>query len=69
MNLFRSEEHITAWLGEREPGATLTVDQLADLSHAWWGSRLDPSWTPRTREDSQAILTSLGLTGPFWTLG
>lgn len=69
MNLFRSEEHIANWLGRRPPGATLTVQQLSELAHAWWRDRLDPSWTPRTREASQAILERLGLTGPFWSLG
>jgi hypothetical protein len=30
---------------------------------------LDPLAQPRTREQSQAILDRLGLTGPFWSLG
>jgi hypothetical protein len=69
MNLFRSEEHITAWLGGREPGMTTSVQTLNDLAQAWWGNRLDPSWSPRTKQASQAILDSLGLTGPLWHLG
>ena len=69
MNLFRSEEHIDAWLGDRVAGATITVVQLCDLAHRWWGDRLDPSWRPHTREQNQAILDDLGLTGPFWRLG
>ena len=68
MNLFRSEEHIARWLGGRKPGATLPVVKLSELAHAWWGDRLAPGWRPRTRDESQAILEGLGLTGPFWRL-
>ncbi len=69
MNLFRSEEHVTAWLGDRPAGATLPVTTLAALAGAWWGDRLDPGWRPHSREQNQAILDGLGLTGDFWTLG
>jgi hypothetical protein len=68
MNLFRSGEHIDNWLGGRTPGATITVSQLCDLAHAWWGDRLDPEWKPHTREQNQAILEDVGLTGEFWRL-
>jgi len=68
MNLFRSEEHIERWLGEREPGATIPVTKLSELAHAWWDDRLSPSWQPRTREQNQAILDRLELTGDFWHL-
>jgi hypothetical protein len=68
MNLFRSEEHIEAWLGGRNRGATISVDTLCDLSHAWWGDRLDPDWRPHTREQNQAILDDVGLTDEFWRL-
>lgn len=68
MNLFRSEEHIERWLGAREPGATITVSKLCQLAHAWWSDRLPPEWRPRTREQNQAVLDRLGLTGQFWQL-
>ena len=68
MNLFRSEEHIDRWLGSRAPGSTLPVTTLCELAHAWWGNRIDPNWRPRTREQNQAILNSLGLTDAFWNL-
>ena len=68
MNLFRSEEHVIRWLGERSPGATLPVATLCDLAHAWWSDRLDPDWHPHTRAQNQAVLDGLGLTGPFWQL-
>ena len=69
MLLFRSEDHLDRWLAGRTKGTTLPVSKLAELAEAWWGDRLDPKWQPRTREQNQAILTRLGLTGPFWDLG
>jgi len=68
MNLFRSEEHISRWLGARQPGATIPAQTLCDLARAWWDTRLSPDWRPRTREENQAILERLELTGSFWTL-
>jgi hypothetical protein len=68
MNLFRSEEHVTRWLGDRLPGVTLPVTTLAALALAWWGDRLAPDWRPHSREQNKAILDGLGLTGEFWTL-
>ena len=68
MNLFRSEEHVERWLGNRAPGATLPVSKLSELAHAWWRDRLAPDWRPHTRAQNQAILDALGLTGDFWRL-
>jgi hypothetical protein len=68
MNLFRSEEHIARWLGAREPGATIEAQTLCNLAHAWWDSRLRRDWRPRSREENQAILDRVGLSGPFWAL-
>ena len=68
MNLFRSEEHVDNWLGGRTPGATIMIRQLCELAHDWWGDRLDPEWQPHTREQNQAILEDVGLTGEFWRL-
>lgn len=68
MNLFRSEEHITHWLNGRAPGAPLPVTTLYELAYRCWSDRLDPTWRPHTREQNQAILESLDLSGPFWRL-
>ncbi len=68
MNLFRSEEHIERWLGGREPGVTITAGKMCELAHTWWDTRLAPDWRPRTRDENQAILTGVGLTGDFWAL-
>ena len=46
----------------------MTLEQLEELAARWYGDRLAPDWRPRTREESQAILGSVGLTGPFWAL-
>ena len=71
MLLFRSEEHVRNWLDANayEPGATIDAAKLSELAHAWWGNRLAPDWRPRARDESQAILDSLGLTGDYWRLG
>lgn len=66
MNLFRSEEHVARWLAGRAPGGTIPIAQLAELAFAWWGDRLAPDWRPHTREQNQAILDAVGLTGDFW---
>jgi hypothetical protein len=68
MNLFRSEEHAARWIGGRAPGATIPVTTLSMLGHAWWDDRLSPDWRPHTRQENQAILDGLGLTGEFWRL-
>jgi len=68
MNLFRSEEHIDRWLDGRPPGATTSVGTLSRLARRWWHDRLSRDWRPRTRDESQAILEGLGLTGAFWQL-
>ncbi|UOY03511.1 alkylmercury lyase family protein [Blastococcus sp. PRF04-17] len=68
MNLFRSEEHVRRWLGDRPAGATLPVTTLSALAHAWWGDRLASDWVPHARDSNQAILDRLGLVGEFWQL-
>jgi hypothetical protein len=70
MVFLRSEEHLERWLGANgwEPGASMPASQLNELARAWWWTRLDPGWRPRSREDSQAILERVGLTGDFWEL-
>jgi hypothetical protein len=68
MLVFRSEAHLQAWLEGRAPGETLSLERLSELASAWWGDRLAPDWRPHTREQNQAILENLGLTGEFWRL-
>ena len=61
MRLLRSEDGV-------EDGEVVTVDALWRLAREWYGDRLDPDWRPRGRDESQAILDAVGLTGPFWEL-
>lgn len=70
MLLFRSEEHVDRWCGQRgiERGGLLTPDQLWRLARAWYSDRLSPDWRRKTTEEGQAVLEGLGLTGPFWQL-
>jgi hypothetical protein len=70
MVFLRSEEHLEAWLAANgwEPGASMPAPQLNELARAWWWTRLDPGWRPRSREESEAILDRVGLTGDFWAL-
>jgi len=68
MSLFRSEEHLEGWLVGRPSGGTMSVTTLSALGHAWFADRLAADWSPRTREENQAILSDFGLTGEFWRL-
>lgn len=60
-------EHWTSARGLGTDGL-VPVAQLAALARRWYRGRLAPDWQPRTRDQSQALLTAVGLTGPFWTL-
>jgi Alkylmercury lyase len=71
MLLFRSEDHIDAWCRQwkLERGAELSLDQAWRLARAWYGpDRRDPSWRRKTVEETEALLSQLGLTSPFWRL-
>jgi hypothetical protein len=70
MELFRSEEHIEQWLASRDfgPGRTVGIDTVLRLARAWYADPRAPTWRPRSRDESQAVLASVGLTGDFWTL-
>jgi hypothetical protein len=70
MVFLRSEEHLGRWLDDSgyAPGVSLTASKLNELARAWWWSRLDPGWRPRSVHESQAILDELGLVGEFWAL-
>ena len=70
INFFRSEEHVGRWLkiNGYQPGATISAAKLSDLAYPWELTNLADDWTPRLRDESQAILDGLGLTNPFWQL-
>jgi Alkylmercury lyase len=70
MLFFRSEEHLDRWLSRQrgERGAVLTLADAWRLAKAWYPDRRRSEWTPRTVEQSQQILESVGLRGEFWAL-
>jgi hypothetical protein len=70
MSLFRSEEHVDRWLQEANwpKGAVVPLMQVWELAKAWYGDPRTRDWRPRTRDESQAVLASAGLTGDFWEL-
>ena len=70
MSLFRSEEHVERWLHSREleRGRVVPLEQVSRLAKAWYVDPRQPGWRPRTRDESQAVLGSVGLTGEFWEL-
>jgi hypothetical protein len=70
MSLFRSEEHIDAWLSKtaQTKGAVVPLPQVMRLARAWYQDPRNPLWRPRSLAESQTVLSSVGLTGPFWNL-
>jgi hypothetical protein len=70
MTLFRSEEHVNRWLKESgcQKGAVVPLPVVWRLAKAWYKDPRDPAWRPRTKEENQAVLASVGLTGAFWIL-
>lgn len=70
MSLFRSEEHVDRWLAREKKtrGAVVPLDQVWRLAKAWYTDPRHPSWRPRTRDESQAVLASVGLTSDFWQM-
>ncbi|HEY7111385.1 MAG TPA: hypothetical protein VIA45_00515 [Thermoanaerobaculia bacterium] len=70
MLLFRSEDHVDRWCRARDVarGATLSPDQCWRLAQGWYKDKLEPEWRRHTLEEAEELLTSIGLTGPFWNL-
>ncbi len=70
MNLFRSEEHVDAWLAQAglERGAVFEVERCWALARVWHAERLSPQWRRRTPAEAQQLFEDLGLTGAFWRL-
>ncbi len=70
MLLFRSEEHVDRWTKQwRLPrGATFSLERGWVLAKAWFTDRRGAEWRRRTVEETEALLGSLGFSGPFWNL-
>jgi hypothetical protein len=70
MLIFRSEDHIDSWCTFRElpRGGIMSPEQCSELAQAWYSDKLSPDWRRKTLEESEAMLASIGLTEPFWSL-
>ncbi len=70
MLLFRAEEHIETWRAQwsQPRGAQLTIDQAWRLADAWYRNKMDAGWRRATLDETEALLTHLGLIDPFWNL-
>ena len=70
MSLFRSEDHVRRWLLARnyELGALVDLERVWELARAWYGDPRSLDWRPRSRDESQRVLASVGLVGDFWEL-
>lgn len=70
MLLFRDEEHVDRWCEARElaPGATISPEQAWRLARGWYKDKVKPHWRRHTLEETEQLLDSIGLGGPFWSL-
>lgn len=66
--LFRSVEAVDEWCAARgvAKGAVVPLAQVWALAQAWYANRLDRDYHGRSATEAEAILASVGLTGPFW---
>lgn len=67
---FCDRDHADRWTAEHAPGSGYVAEATTvwKLATPWYGDRLDPQFTPHTREHNQGLLDHVGLTGPFWAL-
>jgi hypothetical protein len=69
MLAFRSEAHLERWLSSGNPrGETMTLELQWVLAQRWFQGRHRPEWRPRTPDEAEALLQSVGLTSDFWSL-
>jgi hypothetical protein len=68
MLLFRSEEHLEAWLkaGDHPSGARMTLAQQWQLARDWFIGRDLPEWHKRSAAEIEGLFREVGLTGDFW---
>jgi len=68
MLLFRSEETVDRWCGERRiPRRPLvTLEQLWQLAVVWYASRLTRESRRPAPDEMVGVFAGIGLTGPFW---
>jgi hypothetical protein len=68
MLLFQSEEYVRRWCRRQgvEPGATLSPEQVWELSKLWYRDRLSVEYHGRTAAQAEAIFREAGFTSSFW---
>lgn len=68
MLLFRSEEHVDRWCRARglPKRPLVSLDQLWELSVAWYANRLTPEARRPVGTEIREIFDRIGLTDPFW---
>jgi hypothetical protein len=71
MLLFRSEEHVDRWCAVRglPRRPVVSLDQLWQLSVAWYSNRLTPEARRPMGAEVREIFQRIGLTDPFWDTG
>jgi hypothetical protein len=71
MLLFWSEDHLEKWLKDwnMPRGAVLSLDQCWRLAHTWYTpDRRQPDWRRFTAQETEVILSGLGLVSSYWRL-
>jgi hypothetical protein len=68
MLFFRDEERVRAWCAANgvPQRPLVTLDQLWQLSVAWYGSRLTPDARRPGPDEMRGIFADIGLEGAFW---
>lgn len=65
-------ERTTWWArllnNNRQHGTSVPLPQVWQLAKAWYADPRSRDWKPRSRDESQQVLASVGLTGDFWEL-
>ena len=46
----------------------LTLDQAARLAHAWYRTKMEPTWRRHTADEAEALFAELGFDRSFWRL-
>lgn len=44
----------------------MSIETIWKLSAPWYGNRVDYAWSPRAPEETERLLSAVGLTGDFW---
>ncbi len=65
---FRSAADIDLWCERRRlaRGAVMDLELIWQLAQVWYAGRAGAEWRGRSTEQSQAIVSSVGLEGEFW---